>query len=52
MFFDNAENHLVSVPLHWTDLEPPDAFVTLSEGRAFFRVTDLLRLVKLIDDLT
>ena len=51
VYFYNSENHLVSVPLHWTDLEPPDPFVTISDGRAFFRVPDLLRLVRLLDDI-
>ena len=40
------------VPLEWTDVDGIDPFVELSGGRSCFRVTELLRLVDLIADLT
>jgi len=42
---------MVSVPLNWTDIEPADPFVTISKGRALFRVEDLLRLTILINEI-
>jgi hypothetical protein len=50
MFFDEAQ-HLRSLPLGWTNLVPPDPFVTISAGRALFRTEDLLRLVQLCQTL-
>jgi hypothetical protein len=35
----------------WTDAGQTDPFVVLSQGRAVVRFEDLLRLVKLIEDL-
>ena len=51
VYFYNSKTRRVSVLLHWTDLEPPDPFVKISDGRAFFRVPDLLRLATLINEL-
>lgn len=42
---------MVSVPLSWTDIGPPDPFVKISAGRALFRVEDLLRLTILINEI-
>jgi len=39
------------IPLSWTDLAPEDPFITLSSGKSFFRVEDLLELVRLIKGL-
>jgi hypothetical protein len=38
-------------PSAWTDAGQADPFVVLSRGRAVGRFEDLLRLVKLIEDL-
>jgi len=38
------EGRIRSVPLEWTDLMPSDPFVVVAEGRAYFRVVDLLAL--------
>jgi hypothetical protein len=38
-------------PATWTDAGPSDPFIVLSRGRAVGRFEDLLRLVKLIEDL-
>ena len=39
------------LPSAWTDVGQADPFVILSGGRAVSRFEDLLRLVKLIEDL-
>jgi hypothetical protein len=50
LFYDE-QGHLVAVPVDWTDLaDQEDPFVTLSEGRAHFRVVDLVALVELIEE--
>jgi hypothetical protein len=40
-----------SVPPQWTDLVPPDPEIVIGEYRALFRVTDLLELEHLVDQL-
>jgi hypothetical protein len=35
----------------WTDVEVPDAFLELAAGRAHLRVSDLLQLVAVLDEL-
>ncbi|WP_321473439.1 DUF5372 family protein [uncultured Paludibaculum sp.] len=40
-----------SVPPQWTDLVTPDPEIVLGEGRALFRVADLLELVRLVNQL-
>jgi hypothetical protein len=39
------------LPSAWTDAGQTDPFVVLARGRAVVRFEDLLRLVKLIEDL-
>ena len=51
VYFYNMKSHMVSVPLSWTDIGPPDPFVKISAGRALFRVEDLLRLTILINEI-
>ena len=38
-----------AIPLAWTDADQPDPFLTVAQGRAVFRVAELLQLVELID---
>jgi hypothetical protein len=40
-----------SVPPQWTDLVAPDPEIVLGEGRALFRVADLLELARLVDQI-
>ncbi|MFH1740623.1 MAG: DUF5372 family protein [bacterium] len=48
-FLDENVN-LCAVPIPWTDLEQiEDPFVSLSDGRAWFRPGDLLALAELIE---
>jgi hypothetical protein len=46
-----GEARIRSVPVGWTDVEPPDPFLVLAAGRAFFRVEDLLALAALVEEL-
>ncbi|MDX2447233.1 MAG: DUF5372 family protein [Desulfobacterales bacterium] len=50
--FVDEQGAIQSIPLEWTDAEGVDPFVALSCGRSFFRVTELLRLVELVADLS
>ena len=36
------------VPPQWTDLVPPDAELVIGQGRALFRVADLMELARLV----
>jgi hypothetical protein len=42
---------LRAIPTGWTDTGPPEPFVELSEGRAYFRTEDLLALAALLKGL-
>ena len=49
--FHDEQGNLISVPLAWTNLaDEADPFVVLSQGRAHFRVADLLALAALIQE--
>jgi len=48
----DQNNELIVVPVDWTDLrETTDPFLTLSEGRALARPSDLLALSALIKEV-
>ena len=51
MFYYAADMEMAYFPASWTDVEEPDPFVELSQGRALGRVQELLRLVQLVGDL-
>ena len=51
MFYYTADMEMAYFPASWTDVEEPDPFVGLSQGRALGRVQELLRLVQLVGDL-
>ena len=51
VFFFNQKGRKSSVPLDWTDIGAKDPFVVISAGRAFFRVEDLLGLVRLLGEI-
>ena len=51
MFYYTADMEMAYFPASWTDVEEPDPFVELSQGRAMGRVQDLLRFVQLVQDL-
>ena len=45
------DGSVCSVPPQWTDLVAPDPEIVIGESRALFRVTDLLELARLLDQL-
>ena len=51
MFYYAADMEMAYFPASWTDVEEPDPFVGLSQGRALGRMQELLRLVQLVGDL-
>jgi Family of unknown function (DUF5372) len=51
VFFLDEDARQFSLPVGWTDVVEPDAFVTMAAGRSPFRFADLLELRRLIDGL-
>ena len=47
----DSEGKLFTIALSWTDAAAEDPFVVLSDGRAYGRVEDLLRLAAVLDEL-
>jgi hypothetical protein len=45
------ERTVCSVPLQWTDRATPDVEIVLGDGRALFRLRDLLELARLVEQL-
>jgi hypothetical protein len=43
---------ICSVPPQWTDIAAPDAEVLMGQGRALFRVADLVELASLVTRLS
>ena len=41
VFFFAENGQLTSLPAGWTDVDPPDPFVAIADGRSMFRVEDL-----------
>jgi len=50
-FREPSDTRVRSMPAGWTDVDGPDAFTVVSDGRAFFRVDDLLRLGALLGEI-
>ncbi len=48
VYYRDSAGHLRSLPTAWTSLAAPDPFLLASQGKAFFRPADLLRLSDLI----
>ena len=51
MYYPDESGKLCSLPLMWTSLAPIDPLVSLSAGRAAFRVSDLLELSRMLASL-
>ena len=51
LFCRDGSGRPVVMPPEWTSWAVPDPFVAMSNGRADFRVTDLLELSKLLKAL-
>jgi len=50
MFFDD-EGRLRSLLASWTDVDEPDVFAQVAQGRSFLRLDDLAGLAVLIDEM-
>lgn len=46
------ETVVCSVPPQWTDLATPDPEIVIGEGRALFRVADLVELARLVEQIS
>jgi len=51
VFFNDDNGRMISLPVQWTSILPPDPFVVLSAGRSAFRATDLSELARMVDEL-
>lgn len=51
VFFFDGEGIQRSLPIGWTNASDVDPFVVVADGRCPFRVTDLLELAVLLDEL-
>ena len=49
--FVGSNGRTRSVPVGWTSVAPVDPFITVANGRAPFRLEDLLALTALVRDL-
>lgn len=52
MLFEDGEGRVRWLATAWTSVAAPDPFVTLSGGRSYFRIEDLLRLARLVTTLS
>ena len=51
VFYTDDDGALAAMPVTWTDVAEPDPFVTLACGRAYSRLSDLLRLCAVIAEV-
>jgi len=52
VYFHDKSGRVRKMPSAWTSVGEMDPFVALSAGRTYFRVTDLLQLVDLVERLS
>lgn len=50
VFYYDESGTLSALPTTWTDVADADPFVAIATGRAFCRVTDLVRLARFIGE--
>ena len=51
IFYRDPDGRMRYLARRWTSLAAPDPFVIATEGRAYFRLEDLVRLADLIQEL-
>jgi Family of unknown function (DUF5372) len=44
VYYYAADNHLKSLPASYTNIQGADPFVRMANGRAYFRIDDLMEL--------
>jgi hypothetical protein len=52
VFLLDEEGTQHSMPVGWTDAAEPDVFVVMAAGRSPFRVSDLVELAALVEQLS
>jgi len=52
VYYEDDEGRLRCIPLDWTNLAPPVAFLQVSAGRSQWRVDDLLKLVEQLEGMS
>jgi hypothetical protein len=50
VFYYDEAGALAALPTTWTDIADGDPFVAMAAGRAYCRVTDLLRLATFMSE--
>jgi hypothetical protein len=50
-YYRDRRGRLRLIPIAWTSLNPEDPVVLFGQGRAPFRLTDLLEVARLLDGL-
>ncbi len=51
VYFYDEGGQLTSLPARWTSVVGEDPFVVIGGGRSYFRVEDLIELVRLVEGL-
>jgi hypothetical protein len=51
VYFHTDQQQLIAIPARWTSVFPPDPVVVIADGRAPFRLHDLVELTRLIQNL-
>jgi hypothetical protein len=51
LFYRDGLGYVTALPTRWTSVEIEDPFLVVSEGRSWFRVTDLIDLASLIAEI-
>jgi hypothetical protein len=51
VFYRDRDGHLASLPARWTSVVSEDPVATAGDGRALFRVEDLIAVVALVERL-
>jgi Family of unknown function (DUF5372) len=44
VYYRDRTGRMRFLPVRWTTMSTPDPFVLIAEGRAYFRLADLIRL--------
>ena len=50
VFFQAGRSRVSLIPLAWTSMAAGDPFVVLAAGRSWFRVAELLEMVRFVDN--
>lgn len=51
VYYEDEAGQLRALPVGWTSLSGVDPFVAVSAGRSWFRVGELIELVRLVERL-